>query len=200
MRTRRNKNIASGYKKVTLEWVNLPHHGAQHLPFILELFSKHLDVFLDDAHTVEPTLEGKASFCLDTLEAMSGWVAVALADGVPFGVQFVRSWDGLTAEVGGVGKPKVYQPAMDEAFSQFIEAIFSTGKAELLRALTAEGNKAARVVLKRVGFNTPQPYRGYKVKNGEIINAIMLSLSKQEWSLSYGRSQEKHPSTSTSPA
>jgi hypothetical protein len=199
MPIRRNKNIASGYKNITLEWVSLPHYGTQHLPFILELFTKHLGVFLDDSHSVEPTLEGKAGFCLDTIEAMSGWVAVALADNVPFGVQFVRSWDGVTAEVGGLGKPKVYQPAMDEAFSQFIEAIFSTGKAELLRAMTAESNKAARVVLRRAGFNTPQPYRGYQVKNGEIINAIMLTLSKQEWSKPHGRSQEKHPSTSTSP-
>jgi len=181
-----DQSMPNGYKNIIFQPIvlsNVKAVGTEYLPFVVDLMRGYESFFCHDDFAGLDDPEAWLSDALDFIEEADGWFVVGVVDGVPTGLLWAINWDSHTCEIGGAIKRKQSPDVTRAAVSQFVDLLFAeVSDLKLIRSDPEDRNKAAVKLLTDCGFNTPERRRGARYRNGQPINAIIVSVTRDEWS------------------
>lgn len=161
------------------------YEGVEYLPDLLNLMLQNDDIFHDDRLPVKEDYSAWLDHQLAYMNDCYPWFFVVVKDGVFRSAIWAHSWTMFgeryhSVEIGAVSKRKISMSENSQTLRLFSDFLFTESKVSLLRAYCDKDNRAARLALLRGGFSHPQALRAHKMKDGNYIDAIGFSLTREE--------------------
>lgn len=153
---------------------------------VLPVMEQYADLLDDDSTNPKTNYGEWLDTVLEFIEDIAPWFYVVTADGEPKGAVWATNWqsygrDFHAVEVGGVALRKINPIISREAMRNLVDRVFNETGVAIIRAEYDQRNRAVSWILNELGFNTPEPRRCYRIRNGEAITGTIKSITRTEW-------------------
>jgi hypothetical protein len=158
-----------------------------HLLFqMLPVLEQYADIFGNDYISLEQDYNEWLDSVMGFIQQVAPYFFVALEDGQPTWLVWASNWESFkqhahSVEIGGLAKRGVLPLKTKVMTYCLLDMLFETTDVNIVRAECEESNRAVRLSLMRTGFSHPEKRRCIKVKNGQEVTGIILSMTRSEW-------------------